>query len=339
MGRDHGRRGHRVRPGLPSAHVAVNGLGRHTPWRGSRSICWHRSCTAGTRTPPTPGCASTRPVHWDEVNELWGISRYDDIVEIEKRKDVFINSDQDQGRLPARTSRPTRRSSASTTRRTPSAATWSPAASPRGAARPGRTTIRARSSPPARRVVAAKGGTAEIVDELAAPLPAMMIGKLLGFDEDDWPKLQRLVGAHHRPRRRAPLLQRGRHDRGDGVRPGAAPSCTTPKQELPDGRRDDAVHDGRDRRLPAGRAEVIADALLLLDGGAETTRTVIARTLLNLIDAPRPVEQLRRTAPTSTVAVEEFIRYVTPIHNMCRVADDRRRGRRRRPSRPATRSC
>ena len=31
------------------------------------------------------------------------------------------------------------------------------------------------------------------------------------------------------------------------------------------------------------------------------------------------------TAPTSTVATEEFIRYVTPIHNMCRVAVDGRR--------------
>src|SRR3954467_11108996 len=37
------------------------------------------------------------PVHWDSVNELWGISRYDDIVEIERRKDVFINSDQNKG--------------------------------------------------------------------------------------------------------------------------------------------------------------------------------------------------------------------------------------------------
>jgi cytochrome P450 family 142 subfamily A polypeptide 1 len=29
---------------------------------------------------------ANEPIYWDEVNELWGISRYDDIVEIEKRK-------------------------------------------------------------------------------------------------------------------------------------------------------------------------------------------------------------------------------------------------------------
>ena len=37
------------------------------------------------------------PVYWDPINELWGISRYDDILEIEKAKDVFINSDEEKG--------------------------------------------------------------------------------------------------------------------------------------------------------------------------------------------------------------------------------------------------
>ena len=37
------------------------------------------------------------PVYWDAINELWGISRYDDILEIEKAKDVFINSDTEKG--------------------------------------------------------------------------------------------------------------------------------------------------------------------------------------------------------------------------------------------------
>jgi cytochrome P450 family 142 subfamily A polypeptide 1 len=64
---------------------------------------------------------------------------------------------------------------------------------------------------------------------------------------------------------------------------------------------------------------VIADCLLLLDGGAETTRTVVARTLLNLIDRPDQWQKLRSGADL-TIAAEEFIRFVTPIHNMCRVA-------------------
>ena len=52
---------------------------------------------------------------------------------------------------------------------------------------------------------------------------------------------------------------------------------------------------------------VIADALLLLDGGAETTRTVIAHTIVNLFGDPAELDKLRRGADLS-VAVEEFIR-------------------------------
>ena len=37
------------------------------------------------------------PVAWDAANELWGIFRYDDIVEIEMRDDIFVNSDQAKG--------------------------------------------------------------------------------------------------------------------------------------------------------------------------------------------------------------------------------------------------
>ena len=63
---------------------------------------------------------------------------------------------------------------------------------------------------------------------------------------------------------------------------------------------------------------VVSDCLLLLDGGAETTRTVIARTLVDLVEHRDQWEQLKDGADLTT-AVEEFIRYVTPIVNMCRM--------------------
>jgi cytochrome P450 family 142 subfamily A polypeptide 1 len=58
---------------------------------------------------------------------------------------------------------------------------------------------------------------------------------------------------------------------------------------------------------------------LILDGGAETTRTVIARTLMDLDRRPAQWQALQTTADFTT-ATEEFIRFVTPIHNMCRTA-------------------
>jgi cytochrome P450 family 142 subfamily A polypeptide 1 len=70
---------------------------------------------------------------------------------------------------------------------------------------------------------------------------------------------------------------------------------------------------------PISVEAVGSDCLLLLDGGAETTRTVIARTVCNLVEHPDQWAALKAGADLD-VATEEFIRFVTPIHNMCRVA-------------------
>ena len=65
---------------------------------------------------------------------------------------------------------------------------------------------------------------------------------------------------------------------------------------------------------------MLSECLLVLDGGAETTRTVIARTILELAARPDVWQQLKDGADLA-VATEEFIRWVTPIVNMCRVAN------------------
>ncbi len=140
------------------------------------------------------------PLYWDATNELWGVSRYDDIVEIEKRKDRFINSDQTKGgyrpNIPADPAiiglddpLHQRRRNLVARRFTPRAvASW---------------------EDHVRGVVSAlfddalgHGGPVEVVSELAAPLPAEMIGLLLGFGEEMWPKLHGVVRADHRARRR-----------------------------------------------------------------------------------------------------------------------------------------
>lgn len=259
---------------------------------------------------------ANEPIYWDEVNELWGISRYDDIVEIEKRKDVFINSDQEKGgyrpNLPADNAiiglddpLHMKRRNMVSRRFTPRAASaWE-------------DDIRAKVT----RILDAvrdKGGSAEVINDVAAPLPAMMIGKLLGFDEADWPKLK------HWSETTIALGGGPRYFNDEGMISaiefaGAAAELFEAKKSCP---ADDifsfyttAEVDG----CPFDPNDAIADALLLLDGGAETTRTVIAWTILNLISNPAEMMKLRNGADL-TVAVEEMIRYVTPIHNMCRVA-------------------
>jgi cytochrome P450 family 142 subfamily A polypeptide 1 len=256
------------------------------------------------------------PLHWDATNELWGVPRYDDIVDVERRKDVFINSDQAKGgyrpNIPADPAiiglddpLHHKRRNLVSRRFTPRAVT----------AREDHVRAEVTALLDA---VAANGGTAEIVDELAAPLPAKTIAWLLGFPEDRWRDLKEWS-------ERTIVLGGGpRYFNEDGMVAAmefaqAASELHAEKLRCP---ADDIMStwtrasvDGR----PLGVDTVVSDCLLLLDGGAETTRTVIARTILDLIAHPDQWRALRAGADP-TVATEEFIRWVTPIHNMCRVA-------------------
>jgi cytochrome P450 family 142 subfamily A polypeptide 1 len=66
--------------------------------------------------------------------------------------------------------------------------------------------------------------------------------------------------------------------------------------------------------------QVLSEGLLLVDGGAETTRTVITGALVALVEHPEQHRRLLEEPALLPVAVEEFIRWVTPILNMRRTA-------------------
>jgi cytochrome P450 family 142 subfamily A polypeptide 1 len=260
------------------------------------------------------------PAYWDETNELWGISRYDDIVEIEKRKDAFISSDQDKGgyrpNIPADPSIIGLDDPLHAERRKLVARRFTPRAV---------TQWDEHITAVVDQLVdgALAKGRIDLVADLAAPLPARMIGWLLGFPDDAWPQLmdwsERTIALGGGPRY---------HDE-DGILAamefaGACAEVYEDHKSCPA----DAVMDvwieaearGLDHQ-EFGLDRIISDCLLLLDGGAETTRTVIARIILTLIDHPDQWQRLKEGADLD-VAVEEFIRYVTPIVNMCRVAAD-----------------
>ena len=271
---------------------------------------------AGDPYPTYAWMRANEPVYWDEANELWGIARYDDIVAIEKNKAVFVNSDQEKGgyrpNIPADGAiiglddpMHLKRRNLVSRRFTPrAAANWE-------------DDIRGKVTR-LLDAVEAEGGSAEIVNDLAAPLPAMMIGKLLGFEEDQWPKLKHwsetTIAMGGGPRYFSEVGMTSAVEFA-----GATAELYEAKKGCP---ADDVLSHYTTAEIdgcPMSLDDAIADSLLLLDGGAETTRTVIARTILNLADNPAELAKLRDGADL-TVAVEEFIRYVTPVHNMCRVA-------------------
>jgi cholest-4-en-3-one 26-monooxygenase len=255
------------------------------------------------------------PVAWDAGNELWGVFRYDDVAMVETRDDIFVSSDQHKGgyrpNIPADPAM---------------IGLDNPLHARRRKLVSGRFTPRAvaRREDHVREIVvdlidaALAKGRVEIVSELASVLPARMIGWLLGFPDDAWPKLRDWS-------ERTIVLGGGpRYFNEDGFAAAnefvqAALSLYEHKTRCP---ADDvmtiwtrALIDGE----PLSLREVGSDCLLLLDGGAETTRTVIARAILALVAHPDQWELLRRGADLR-VATEEFIRFVSPLHNMCRTA-------------------
>ena len=270
-------------------------------------------------TDPYPTYAwmwANEPVYWDSTNELWAVTRYDDVVEVERRKDLFTSADQDKGgyrpNIPADPAmiglddpHHQARRNLVARRFTPRAvSTWEDHVR----ATVGRLLDEALGH----------GGPVEVVGELAAPLPAEMIGLLLGFPEEMFPKLQEWS------ERTITLGGGPRYMTEDGMV--AAMEFAAASAELYEAKRtcpaDDVVSVWTTASVPGhefGVDEVISDCLLILDGGAETTRTVIARAMIELARRPDQWALLRSGADVS-VAVEEFIRWVTPIHNMCRVA-------------------
>jgi len=259
---------------------------------------------------------ANEPVYWDSTNELWAITRYDDVVEVERRKDLFTSADQDKGgyrpNIPADPAMIGLDDPHHQARRNLVARRFTPRAVSTWEDHVRATVGRLLDD------ALGHGGPVEVVGELAAPLPAEMIGLLLGFPEEMFPKLQEWS-------ERTIMLGGGpRYMTEDGMV--AAMEFAAASAELYEAKQacpaDDVVSVWTTAAVPGhpfGVDEVISDCLLILDGGAETTRTVIARAMIELARRPDEWAVLRSGADLS-VAVEEFIRWVTPIHNMCRVA-------------------
>jgi pimeloyl-[acyl-carrier protein] synthase len=68
--------------------------------------------------------------------------------------------------------------------------------------------------------------------------------------------------------------------------------------------------------------EVVANTIITLIGGHETTSNLIASGFLALIRNPDALEQLRTRPEIVASAVEELLRYVSPVQHTARIAPD-----------------
>lgn len=254
------------------------------------------------------------PVYWDEAAQAWGITRYDDVLAVAKDPKTFCSSGGIRPDAPAMpymidTDDPEHKQR-------------------RGLVNKGFTLRRVQEHEPRIRAVSAElierarvRRRFDFVKDVAAWLPLIVIGDMLGVAPADHERLLQWsddmvcgTGATSLDR-----MQRA-SAAFDGY-------IAYQRQVIADRRakppQDDLVSilvhgeiDGE--RL--GDNELLMETLLILIGGDETTRHVISGGMYQLLQHPEQRQKLIDDASKIPTAVEEMLRWVTPIQNMARTA-------------------
>ncbi len=161
-----------------------------------------------------------------------------------------------------------------------------------------------------------RNGSVEVVDSLAAQLPCRVTAELIGFGTDRWREVKSWSERQMRIDRRyvEPDVYA---DLNASIQEWA-----TVMQDLLPQRAANPADDLFSDWLSAGMAPMtmVQETGLLIAGGAETTRTVIAHGLRTFVDHPDQWDALADDAERIVTAVEELIRWVTPLNNMFRTA-------------------
>ena len=167
----------------------------------------------------------------------------------------------------------------------------------------------------------AEAGSADIMSELAFPLPVTVIGELLGVPAADRPGFQPLVRAA------TVGLEPFVDDEGLTAAMAAQDEMRAYFADLLADRRrapaDDLLTDlaaAREADDALTDDEIIATAILLFAAGFETTTNLIGNGLLALLGHPDQLDRLRREPGIGSSAVEELLRYDSPVQVNSRTA-------------------
>jgi cholest-4-en-3-one 26-monooxygenase len=166
-------------------------------------------------------------------------------------------------------------------------------------------------------------GQTEVVNDIAGQLPARFTAKLLGLDEDaDWPtmklwseRLMRLDGAMQDPAVMADLVETLQELMGTVVAK-SEEFRRCPAEGLLSTWANASMEDG----TPMPVETIFHETGLFVSGGSETTRTAIAHGLRTFCDHNDQWELLYEKPDLVPSAVDEVIRWVTPLNNMFRKA-------------------
>jgi cytochrome P450 family 142 subfamily A polypeptide 1 len=257
---------------------------------------------------------ANEPVYRDKRNGLWGITRHADLKEVERLSQVFVSG---QGYR----------------------AIWAPE----------EVNMIAQDDPRHRqqRVVVQRHLTAagvserepeihalitelvgnfageplELVENFAGQLPARLTARLLGYPEDSWRQLkqwsERLMRVDMRERDGQTFVEfiEANMEFAMALMPIAQERAGCPAHDLIS----EWVHCKIDGEALPPQA-LVHEVGLFIAGGAETTRTAISHGLRAFVDHPDQWEAMAADPSLVPGAVEEVLRWVTPLNNMFRRA-------------------
>jgi cytochrome P450 len=167
-------------------------------------------------------------------------------------------------------------------------------------------------------------GEMDVMSDFANPLPAIVTAEMLGVPTEDHEQLKDWSQAF------AQMLGNFQHnpDGIDGVRNAVSEMTAYFRHAL--ARHSGAPADGLIGALSQARVdgdrltedEVIANTIVTMVGGQETTTNLIGNGLLTLLRHPAALTQLRDNPAILPVAVEELLRYESPSQHTARIAPE-----------------
>lgn len=258
---------------------------------------------------------ANEPLYRDEKNALWGVTRHADIMDMERRSSVFsskgvyrANISMDESNMIAQDD-PRHRQQ-------------------RMLVQPQltRSAVAERTHEIETLVAelvaeAVEKGDFEVVDMLAGQLPARLTSRLLGFPEEMWPQVkswsERLMRTDMRERDEATMcefIDANREFIGAMV-PIMGEVAACPRDDFMSIWVNSEI-DGQ----PMPPESIVHEVGLFIAGGAETTRTAISHGLHEFSRHPEQWEMLASDPTLLDSAVEEVLRWVTPLNNMFRMA-------------------
>lgn len=258
---------------------------------------------------------ANEPVYRDHRNGLWAITRHADLQEVERRSGVFLSGQgyraiwsPEEINMIAQDDPRHRQQRMIVQPRLTGAAV--------GARRP---EIEALTAELVDEIVGAD--ECEVVAALSGQLPARLTCRLLGYPEAMWPQVkswsERLMRIDMRERDGQTFTDfyEANIEFATALGPIAQEKMGCPAHDL--------ISDWMSARIdgePLSPAAIVHEVGLFISGGAETTRTAISHGLRAFVDHPEQWEAMAADPSLVPGAVEEVLRWVTPLNNMFRRA-------------------